>query len=436
MRGTTRGALLALAIVGAGQGGVAQADTRSARFEPPTYTEGSVHNQQGWVSYGAAGSGTPYDHRVSRVSLFPDVPESTFGAQALRISNAVTSSALDDQTFSMETPNEAGEPTAENGGFSGGVRQRFFDARWRFISAVPTAEQAGLSVAISPDRGDGAPMSSVQMRDTPGGIDVNFFEPDAGGGAPVNPTPIAADLPRDVPHTIRLSMEFVPGAGNDIVKVFVDGALAHTGGSWEHYIRATAGPNSRTVDSLMFRTSGNAAPSSAGFGFLFDDVTLSTPEAMTDPSNGAVGPQGPAGTNGTNGATGPAGANGTNGAPGPQGETGPAGASAPARAASPLTLGAAMSRFSARRRTVTVPVTCPREAVFCEGRFVLRNGRRTAGRRTILVRGSGRSLRVAIPVSRGTARALDGGLRRLSLSLESRDGAGLVSKTTQRVKVR
>jgi hypothetical protein len=102
----------------------------------------------------------------------------------------------------------------------------------------------------------------------------------------------------------------------------------------------------------------------------------------------------------------------------------------------PLTLDATISRFSARRRTVTVPVTCPRAAVFCEGRLLLRNGRRTAGSRTILVRGSGRTLGVAIPVSRVTAHALSGGLRRLALSLRSRDGAGLTSESTHRVKVR
>ena len=414
MRGTTKGALLALAIASAASG-TAQADTRNARFEPPAYGTGSVHNQQGWSSSGS------YDRSIVPVSSFPGVPASMFGLQALRISNAVTSSSLTDQTYSMETPNEAGEASAENAGRSGGVRQRFFDARWTFISAVPGAEQAGLSVVVGPDRGDGAQMSWVEMADSPGGIDVNFKQAESDARVPV-----AADLARNAPHTIRISMEFVPGADNDVVKVFVDDVLRHTGRSWEQTYRALAGATSRTVDSLLFRTSGAAAPGTAGNGFLVDDVTLSTPEALSDPSNGAVGPQGPAGADGVAGAT---------GATGAAGPAGPAGAPAPARAAAPLGF-ASSARFSAKRRTVTVPVTCPKAAVFCEGKLLLRNGGRTAGRQTILVRGTGRAMRVSIPVSRATARALGRGLKRLTLAARSLDGAGLASQATRQLKVR
>jgi len=94
-----------------------------------------VNNQQGWSSFGS------YDRSIVTVSSFPGVPASTFGAQALRISNAVTSNSLTYQTFSMETPSEAGEASAENAGRSGGIRQRFFDARWTFMSTVPGRPQ-------------------------------------------------------------------------------------------------------------------------------------------------------------------------------------------------------------------------------------------------------------------------------------------------------
>ena len=52
---------------------------------------------------------------------------------------------------------EAGETTAQNGGFPA-ARAQTFEAQWDFASTVPGAEQSGLAVVASPDRGDGARM--------------------------------------------------------------------------------------------------------------------------------------------------------------------------------------------------------------------------------------------------------------------------------------
>ena len=41
---------------------------------------------------------------------------------------------------------------------------------------MPSSEQAGLSVVASPDRGDCARMSWIQMKDLPGGLQVNFYD--------------------------------------------------------------------------------------------------------------------------------------------------------------------------------------------------------------------------------------------------------------------
>ena len=61
-------------------------------------------------------------------------------------------------------------------------------------------------------------------------------------------------------------MDFVDGPQNDVVLVFVDGSLAHTGTSWEDYFRDCEGNETRTVDSLLFRSSGTAAPANAWQG--------------------------------------------------------------------------------------------------------------------------------------------------------------------------
>ena len=81
--------LFASAVVALVGAGVAQADTALFTFENPPYTAGSINGQDGWSSTG------PYDHEVDT-----SYGIATFGAQSLRLSNAVTSGSFGDQTFS------------------------------------------------------------------------------------------------------------------------------------------------------------------------------------------------------------------------------------------------------------------------------------------------------------------------------------------------
>ena len=127
-------------------------------------------------------------------------------------------------------------------------------------------------------------MSFLRFEQGADGIHVVFFDVD-------NPGPVGtvssfephdvATITRGEQHAIRLEMEFVDGAGNDVVEVFVDGDLEFTGTSWEDYHRfdpeAAAGGNLvPTVDSALFRISGTAAPANAGQGFLVDGFRLNS----------------------------------------------------------------------------------------------------------------------------------------------------------------
>ncbi|MFN8423789.1 MAG: hypothetical protein U0470_10570 [Anaerolineae bacterium] len=155
---------------------------------------------------------------------------------------------------------------------------------------MPGAEQPGLSVVASPDRGDGARMSWVQMTDTPTGIDVNFYyqaalDPTCSTGDGFAFTNVATGLDRTVPHTIKVRMRFVDGPANDVVAVYVDGVLGHTGTSWEDYFRDCEGNPSRTVDSVLFRTGRTAAPATAGQGFLIDNLTLTSSTVVGPPTS-------------------------------------------------------------------------------------------------------------------------------------------------------
>jgi hypothetical protein len=205
------------------------------------------------------------------------------------MSNAVTSGCFGDQTFSKPTTDEAGEASAASDGMSSGPRRPGFIAEWDFASTVPGAEQPGLSVVASPDRGDGARMSWVQMADTPAGLQVNFYDyrdnaPFGGAVGDVTGCDVEDDfaftpgavLSRTVPHRIRIEMDFVAGPRNDVVRVYVDGVLSHTGTSWEDYFRYCEGNPTRTVDSILFRTGGTAAPATAGNGFVIDNFSVAT----------------------------------------------------------------------------------------------------------------------------------------------------------------
>ena len=88
-------------------------------------------------------------------------------------------------------------------------------------------------------------------------------------------------------------MDFVDGPSNDVVRVYVDGDLKHTGGSWENYYAFEAngklnfGGNPPAVNRIMFRTGsdthrgvpGDQAPATLGKGFVFEDVRVEASNA-------------------------------------------------------------------------------------------------------------------------------------------------------------
>ena len=276
------GAVLAVFVLPA----LMSADSLTITFEAPTYHLGSIDGQNGW----AGTAGGPINLLIDQEVVANTYGYTSFGGQSWRMSNAYTDGAFGDWPFSPSLTNEAGETTAQNLGFSGGIRQNHFEVRWDFASTVRNAEQPGLQISTSPDRGDGARMSFIRMKDLPAGLSVEFAEylDHPPFGTPLNPTAgcgaedeflittVASGLSRNRPHTVKLTMDFVDGPRNDVVKVYVDGTLRHTGTSWEDFFRwCELTGESRTVDSMIFqaRTSGGTAPFTRGNGFLIDNLT-------------------------------------------------------------------------------------------------------------------------------------------------------------------
>ena len=291
----------------AGAGGPASADSRGINFETSQgYHLGTIQNQPGVTPPPAGwGAQTPgvvvinpaIDQEVVNGAGRP----SSFGAQSWRISNYFTSGSFGDQPFSPSLTNEAGETLAQNLGFSGGTRQNHFDVQWAFASADPTGPERDSYVSTSPDRGDGARMSYMRLEDHPWGIELHFSDyqdnaPRGGYGNALTAAPgcgpedvftdvLVATVSRNRAHTFRLSIDFIDGPHNDVVKVYVDGMLRHVGTTWEDYFRwctesgggtgTTTADQSRTVDSLLFRVGGADGITHVdnfGKGFFFDNL--------------------------------------------------------------------------------------------------------------------------------------------------------------------
>ena len=250
--------------------GVAQADTVTTDFEPPTFHPGSVNGQDGWHS--ATGSDIPalpngYDQAVVGVSGIPG-----FGTQSLRHSNGYNEPTGEFlfQTYSKPTAQPAGE-TQPNTEYSG---------QFSFITTSPTAQQPGLYMTISPDNSTGGRMSGVRLIDEADGIRAIIFDtPDEATGD--FEAYDAGLYRRDQVHTVRFWIKFVPGPDNDIVRIFIDGTdigqkLGVCLTSWENFYRAVQRVPVPVTNSIEFRAAGGEVPALVGHGFLFDNVTNTT----------------------------------------------------------------------------------------------------------------------------------------------------------------
>lgn len=268
---------------------LALASSVSVNFENPPYVTGSVNGQDGWMSTG------PFDQSV----VVNTYGFSSFGAQTFRISDAVTSGSFGDQTFAKPLTDSVGEVDSTNGSFAPGTKQTHFEMEFDFASALPTY-QPGMHMSVSPDRGDGSRMSYLTFNDSVSGVNVIFYDVQ-GTSNPANfvPTQVATNLDRSVPHTVKLTMDVKDGPSNDVVKVWIDGTLVHTGTSWENYYRydseSAFEQSPRIVKTVLFRQAGTANPANSGKGFLVDNLSLEslTPvmpsvPAITSPANGAT----------------------------------------------------------------------------------------------------------------------------------------------------
>ncbi len=293
MNKVTLTALSMLALTGS-------ANAQLADFESFTANQ-SVNGQSGWTVEDSFGnSGELFDEEIVDLS----------GNQVWRISNSFTATSYSNQPFSHSAPQIAGQTgaglyndygtnhTSPNSPplSSGTAGSKFFYASWDFKSATGAA-QPGMNMAVSASgKQSTLRMSYLNMQDTGSGFNVGFFDTE---GTAFNGSTLATGLSYTDWHNVEMMIEFVdgigPGAagsemGNDIMKVWVDGSLVHTGTTWESFFYNVADggvptTSPRAVDSLLFRQSGTANMANAGAGFYFDNVVVSN---VPTPASAAI----------------------------------------------------------------------------------------------------------------------------------------------------
>jgi uncharacterized protein YkwD len=168
------------------------------------------------------------------------------------------------------------------------------------VGTTKATVQLGSHFSVSPDDGTGGRMSYLRFVDQADGVHVYFDDVTDPGPFPTvatfNETDIAT-LSRASSHSARFSIDFKPGPGNDVVRIYIDGHLKITGTTWEDYYRYDPeqfgnGNQVPLTKKLIFRESGMAHPTNLGQGFLVDYVFLasSTPSGecgRNDDSDGA-----------------------------------------------------------------------------------------------------------------------------------------------------
>ncbi|QDU61409.1 hypothetical protein Pan216_22650 [Planctomycetes bacterium Pan216] len=229
------------------------------------FSLGSVDGQGGWS--------------VTNPNIDQEIVD-VDGNNVIRLSNAFTIGSFGDQ---LQTPSSgivAGESqgSLNQDGTVPTTSNRFY-AQFDITSATGAA-QPGLRTTVSPSNPDHSRMSFVSIDDDgANGYDITFFDYTTADG--FRGTTLDLDLPYDEWHEIAFEIIFIDGGpANDIVNLYVNGELVHTGTTWEDYYVDQSGLEQpvwvgpRGVDRLLFRQSGDAVSETAGAGFFLDNVTV------------------------------------------------------------------------------------------------------------------------------------------------------------------
>ncbi|MEQ8787080.1 MAG: right-handed parallel beta-helix repeat-containing protein, partial [Pirellulaceae bacterium] len=195
--------------------------------------------------------------------------------KAWRLSDLGDTGNLQTRPHSPKFDGQAGETGAIDDFGGDPVTTASIVLSYDFRSATGAA-QAGLQINTHLACGDDCRHGFIRIRDEGDGFDLEFFDTGVGGFSEFQSTILDTNLSYTDWHNIVIEIQFVDGlngdgTGNDIVSVFVDGALAHTGTSWETGYDDVGTGDPRSVDRAAFYRASSGAADPSG-GLWFDNV--------------------------------------------------------------------------------------------------------------------------------------------------------------------
>lgn len=154
--------------------------------------------------------------------------------------------------------------------------------------------QAGLGMAVNGAAFDQRHAFIRILDDGGAGLDLEFFDTVGNG---FSSTFFDLDLSRDDWHSLAIETIFIDGfasggfgdsdaVGNDIVNIYLNGTLLHTGTSWESFY-ASAQNHAESIDSLHIQRSGDTGgttgvPAHLGGGLYFDNIMITSDRFVAD----------------------------------------------------------------------------------------------------------------------------------------------------------
>lgn len=229
-----------------------------------------------------ARTASPPDEEVVDLSASANPADAAHG-KVWRMSQAVDTGSLGGAPQSPHMDGVAGETGALNDAGRGPVTTPNFYGELEFKSVTgDTQDDLAFSVqAAAFDQRHGF----VRIFDDGAGFDLTFFDTVEDG---FNGTTLELNLGYDAWHTLGIEIVFMDGftsgdfgdsdvIGNDVVNIYVNDALVHTGTSWESFYAAVQ-DHAESVDTLMITASssgaGSVLPDQLGGGLYFDNVLV------------------------------------------------------------------------------------------------------------------------------------------------------------------
>jgi hypothetical protein len=224
------------------------------------------------------------DEEIVDLATVPDQPglDADIHGKVWRLSNGAASGALGQNPHSPRNPDDvSGETGSLPNDACGPSSTANYYAQVDFRS-VTGAHQEGSDDGPGPMRLAVVANSSdtrqafLYITDNGSGLDLTYFETADGCLFPA--TEVATGLSYSDWHTLGIEILFNDGlgsgvvgsagaTGNDVVNIYVNSQLVHTGTTWESCV------GSRVVDQLLFETR-NHDEAFLGGGLYFDNVLI------------------------------------------------------------------------------------------------------------------------------------------------------------------